>query len=60
VVSALHHLGDVDTQVIASMPGGELQVRIDAQGRIWQRGPVEEVARITLSADLVARLQALP
>jgi diaminopimelate epimerase len=62
VVAACHHLGLIDAQVevTAKMPGGELFVRIDAGGRIWQRGPVEEVAHVTLSNDLIARLQALP
>ncbi|HEY3057606.1 MAG TPA: diaminopimelate epimerase [Chloroflexota bacterium] len=60
VFAALHHLGQVDRQVTASMPGGELALRLDEHDHIWMRGPVEEVARITLSADLIARLQALP
>jgi diaminopimelate epimerase len=60
VVAAAHHLGLVDTNVTASMPGGELFVRIDAEGRLWLRGPVQEVARITLSPDLIRQLQALP
>jgi hypothetical protein len=42
------------------MPGGELHVRIDPRGSLFQRGPVEEVAQITLSPELIARLQALP
>lgn len=60
VVAACHRLGLVDTDVTASMPGGELHVRIDPGGSLFQRGPVEEVARITLSPELIARLQALP
>jgi diaminopimelate epimerase len=60
VVAAAHRAGLVDTEVTARMPGGNLFVRIDADGRIWQRGPVEEVARIQLSPDLIRRLQALP
>jgi diaminopimelate epimerase len=58
--AALHHLGLVDRAVTASMPGGELRLWLDEQDHIWMRGPVEEVAHITLSNDLVARLQALP
>ena len=42
------------------MPGGELRIRIDAEGRLWLRGPVEEIAQISLSPELIARLQALP
>lgn len=60
VVAALHRLGLVEQHVTASMPGGELDIRIDQHGSIWMRGPVEEVAQITLSAELIARLQALP
>jgi diaminopimelate epimerase len=60
VVAAAHHLGLVDDEVTARMPGGELSIRIDQNGHIWLRGPVEKVASITLSAELIARLQALP
>ncbi len=60
VFAAMHHLGRVDRSVTAGMPGGELLLRLDEQDHIWMRGPVEEVARVTLSPDLIARLQALP
>jgi diaminopimelate epimerase len=60
VVAAAHRAALVDAEVTARMPGGNLLVRIDADGRIWQRGPVEEIARIQLSPDLIRRLQALP
>jgi diaminopimelate epimerase len=60
VVAACHRLGLVDRDVTAAMPGGELHIRIDLQGRLHLRGPVEEVAHITLSPELIARLQALP
>ena len=60
VVAAAQRDGLVDAQVTARMPGGELAVRVDADGRLWQRGPVEEVARITPSPALIRRLQALP
>jgi diaminopimelate epimerase len=60
VVAACHKLGLVDRDVTASMPGGKLHISIDARGSIIMRGPVEEVAHITLSPDLIARLQALP
>ena len=62
VVAAGRRLGLVDghTDVTASMPGGELRIRIDQGGSVWMTGPVEEVAHITLSPDLIARLQALP
>jgi diaminopimelate epimerase len=59
VVAASHRLGLVDSDVTARMPGGELHVRIDANAHIWQRGPVEEIGRITLSDEMIARLQAL-
>jgi diaminopimelate epimerase len=62
VVAALTRLAmvDRDVSVTASMPGGDLSVRIDADGALWLRGPVEEVAQITLSSELIARLRALP
>jgi diaminopimelate epimerase len=60
VVAACHRLGFVDSEVTAHMPGGELSIRIDTQQHLWLKGPVEEIARITLSNDLIARLQALP
>ena len=62
VVAALHHIGQVDAgvDVTAHMPGGELTIRIESDGSLWMKGPVEEVAHITLSNDLIARLQALP
>jgi diaminopimelate epimerase len=60
VVAAAHHLGLVDSEVGARMPGGELAIRIDAREHLWLTGPVEEVARITVAPDLIARLQALP
>jgi len=60
VVAAARREGLVDAGVTARMPGGELSVRVDDAGRLWQRGPVEEVARIALSPDLIRRLRALP
>jgi len=60
VVAAASHLGHVDTEVLANMPGGQLSVRIAPNGSLWLTGPVEEVGRITLSAELIDRLQALP
>jgi diaminopimelate epimerase len=60
-VAAAHRAGLVDDRdVTARMPGGELFIRIDLAGNLWLRGPVEEVATIHLSGDLVRRLQALP
>ena len=62
VVAACHRLGLVDgqAQVTAGMPGGELQLRVDERGSLWMTGPVEEVMYVTLSPDLIARLQGLP
>lgn len=60
VVAAAHRLGYVDADVTAHMPGGELTVRVDAHGNLWQTGPVQEVATIALSQDLIQQLQALP
>ena len=60
VVAAAFRAGFVGADVTARMPGGELSVRVDADGNLWQRGPVEEIARVTLSPELIRRLQALP
>jgi diaminopimelate epimerase len=62
VAAACHRRGLVDGQadVTASMPGGELHLRVDERGSVWMRGPVEEVAYVTLAPDLIARLQGLP
>jgi diaminopimelate epimerase len=59
-VAAAHRAGLVDREVSVHMPGGKLHIRIDPSGSLWLRGPVEEVATITPSADLIRRLQALP
>jgi diaminopimelate epimerase len=59
-VAAAHRAGFVGGEVTARMPGGELFIRIDPDGRIWLRGPVEEVATIRLSSEMIQRLQALP
>ena len=60
VVAAAHHRGLVNTKVAARMPGGQLSIRVDATEHVWMTGPVEEIARVTLAGDLIARLQALP
>jgi diaminopimelate epimerase len=60
VTAAFQHLGQVGSEVTASMPGGELQIRADKRGHLWMRGPVEEVATVVLSIELIARLHALP
>jgi diaminopimelate epimerase len=63
VVAACQRLGlvDADADVTAAMPGGELSIRVDARsGALRMRGPVEEIARVKLSDELIARLQALP
>jgi hypothetical protein len=53
-------LVDANVDVTASMTGGDLHIRIDGHGALWMKGPVEEVAQVTLSSELIARLQALP
>jgi diaminopimelate epimerase len=59
-VAAAHRAGLVGTDVLARMPGGNLDVRIDAAGGVHQHGPVEPIASLTLSDELIARLRALP
>jgi diaminopimelate epimerase len=60
VVAAAYRRERVGAQVTAKMPGGELSVRVLQDGRLFQRGPVVEIAHITLSPNLIAELQALP
>jgi diaminopimelate epimerase len=62
VVAACFRRGlvDANVNVTASMPGGDLRIRVAADGGLWMRGPVDEIAQITLSPELIARLQALP
>jgi diaminopimelate epimerase len=59
VAAACQHLGLVDRHLMVSMPGGELSITIDDANQVWMCGPAEEVARIELSPELVARLRAL-
>ena len=59
VAAACHHLGLVDSDITLAMPGGELAIRLDAAGHLWMSGPVEEVATIIPSQDLLDRLAAL-
>jgi diaminopimelate epimerase len=60
VVAAAHHLGRVGDDVTAHMPGGELRVHVEPAGNLLLSGPVDEVGSIRLSAEMIARLQALP
>jgi diaminopimelate epimerase len=60
VVAACQRLGLVDDRVTASMPGGELQIRRDQAAHLWLRGPVDEIAHVRLSPELIERLRALP
>ena len=60
VVAACRRLGMLDAAATVHMPGGELSIRLDDGGDVWMRGPVEEVAQIELSPELVARLRDLP
>lgn len=60
VAAVYRRQGLVDEVVTVSMPGGDLLVRVDADGGLHMRGPAEEIATVTLSAELIARLRALP
>jgi len=59
-VAAAHRAGLVGPDVTARMPGGDLRVRVDADGQIFQHGPVDDVMTVSLAPDLIRRLQALP
>lgn len=60
VAAVFRHLGLVDETVSISMPGGDLLIRVDEDGGLHMRGPAEEIASVTVSPDLLARLRALP
>lgn len=57
VAAACYHKGLTGPEMRIVMPGGTLNVRIDASGEIWLRGPAEEVCSGDLSPELLARLQ---
>lgn len=59
VAAACYALGLVDSALTVAMPGGELSIRVAEDGHVWMRGPVETVAHIELSADLLTRLRRL-
>jgi len=52
-----HRLGD---RVEVVMTGGRLEVSLEPDGQLRQRGPVTVIARGELGADLEAELRALP
>lgn len=58
VAAACHRLGLVGRDITVSMPGGDLHVAIDDDGRLALTGPAEEICRGTFSADLLDRLRS--
>ncbi len=58
VAAACHRRGLVDSSVMVSMPGGQLQIAIAEHGEIRMHGPVEEICVGDLSPDLLRRLGA--
>lgn len=58
VAAACHRRGLVDSSVMVSMPGGQLQIAIADDGEIRMHGPVEEICVGDLSPDLLRRLGA--
>ncbi len=59
VASACVKNGFTDSQVTVSMPGGQLDIEIRDDWSIKMRGPVEEVASGTLSANLLSRIESM-
>ena len=57
-VAAAQRAGLVDREVVVTMPGGQLEVRIADQDDLWLRGPVEEVATGEFSPELVRALRS--
>jgi diaminopimelate epimerase len=58
VAAACHRSGLVDREVTVSMPGGDLEIAIDADGELRMRGPVEEICTGEISPELVRRIAA--
>ena len=57
-LAAAQRAGLVDREVVVTMPGGQLEVRIADQDDLWLRGPVEEVATGEFSPELVRALRS--
>lgn len=53
VASVMRKKGLVDSELTIAMPGGELQIEIDANYAIKMTGEVKEIARGTLSDELI-------
>jgi diaminopimelate epimerase len=58
VAAACHRSGLVDREVTVSMPGGALEIAIDADGELRMRGPAEEICTGEFSPELVRRILA--
>jgi diaminopimelate epimerase len=56
--AAARRAGLIDREVVVTMPGGQLEVRIGDDWDIWLRGPVMEVASGDFSPELLRRLSA--
>lgn len=52
-------LGMTNNKVLVHMPGGELQVEIEADFNVFMTGDVFYVAKITLSNEFVEKLRAI-
>lgn len=59
IVAAARSHGRVGDQVAVEMPGGTLRVRVRTDGGLELRGPVEEVASISLSSTFVKKLMVI-
>lgn len=59
VAAACVRLGFTGPRVAVQSPGGVLRVEVSADYTLRLAGPVEEVCRGTLSADLLARLRSV-
>lgn len=55
IAAVCRRLGRVGEQVVVQMPGGALQVSVDAELSLRLRGPVEEVGSFEPSALLLAK-----
>ena len=60
VAAAALRTGRTGGALTIHMPGGDLQVQVANSFEIQQRGPVEEIARGTISADLARAMGMAP
>lgn len=51
-----HRLGLADSKMTVHMPGGNLDIEIDPEGRVYMTGPVASIGDIILSSEFLEEL----